>query len=377
MTYTITCHDVYNYGASLQAYALQKYLQSIGIDNRIIDYMPDYLAWHYHLSWFISSRGNHYGMMRKNFLLRGLYVLHRYLKDMKSLSRKHAFDNFRNANMILTERCSCINDINSVVDDADVLIAGSDQIWNSFSLENGLDHAFYLAFGPKSAKRISYAASFGANEIKSQHKTFVAEQLKHFDKISVREGKGLSLLESFGLKGQVVMDPVFLLDQSFWIKVANKPVLNNPYILVYAIGGMSDGMRNMISQIEQEGKYQVIAIRSNKATKGIQEIGNAGPADFISLIKGAVCVLSNSFHATAFSIIFHKPFYSFPYGNKKSSERIQELLRILGLTERYDCNCFSLEDVMNYECVQEILDVKRNESRKWLKDSIINKDDEK
>lgn len=369
-TYTITCHNVYNYGASLQAYALQKYLLSRGVENKIIDYMPDYLAWHYHLSWFISSRGNHYGMMRKNFLLRGLYVLHRYLKDLKSLGRKRAFDDFRNANMILTERSRCVNEINSQVDDADVLIAGSDQIWNSHSLENGLDSAFYLDFGPREAKRISYAASFGANVINEKDIVFVKEQLGRFNKISVRENNGLRLVESIGFKGEVVLDPVFLLDASSWDSMANKNVPTYPYILVYSIGSMSEGMKRMIGQIKRDGRYKIIAIRSNKAVKGIREIANAGPAEFLSLIKGASYILSNSFHATAFSIIFHKLFYSFPYGNKKSSERILGLLQILGLANRYDCDCFSLSEVIDYDNVQMTLEGMQTWSREWLKNVI-------
>lgn len=372
-TYTITCHDVYNYGASLQAYALQKFLLSVGIDNKIINYMPDYLAWHYHLSWFISSRGNHYNLMRKNFLLRGLYVLHRYFKDLKSIERKRAFDDFRDSNMILTKRCSCADEINDVVADADVLIAGSDQIWNSYSLENGLDRAFYLDFGPQSARKISYAASFGANEIKEQNREFVTKQLGHLNEISIREGKGLALLESLGFSGKLVMDPVFLLDQSFWLQAANKPTLREQYILVYAIGSMSEGMKEVISKIKREGKYRIISIRSNKAIKGIEEIKNAGPVDFISLVKNASCILSNSFHATAFSLIYHKPFYTFSYGNKKSSERILELLRVVGLTERYDCKHFLLDDSINYDKVQMILNAKQKESREWLVNALKNK----
>ena len=136
---------------------------------------------------------------------------------------------------------------------------------------------------------------------------------------------------------------------------------------------MSERMKEVISKIKREGKYRIISIRSNKAIKGIEEIKNAGPVDFISLVKNASCILSNSFHATAFSLIYHKLFYTFSYGNKKSSERILELLRVVGLTERYDCKHFLLDDSINYDKVQMILNAKQKESREWLVNALKSK----
>jgi hypothetical protein len=368
-TYTITCHNVYNYGASLQAFALQKFLLSRGIDNKIIDYLPDYLSWHYHFRWWISPRGSHYGLLKKCAPLRFCYVIRRYLRDMMSVNRKQAFDSFLENNMSLTQRCTTIDEINKCVADADILIAGSDQIWNSYSLENGLDGAFYLDFGPREAKRISYAASFGVNILKEKDKTFVKNMLAHFNLISVREEKGKELISTFGYNADVVLDPVFLLDKSEWNTLASSSIPSNPYVLIYAIGGMSDRMSQMVKQIERDGSYEILCIRSNRSVEGLKEIKTAGPVEFVSLIKSASCILSNSFHATAFSIIFEKPFYTFSYGEAKTSERLLNLLSITSLLTRYNCETFDIHKTVNYDDVRIQLQTYINKASQWIENA--------
>ena len=371
-TYTITCHNVYNYGASLQAFALQKFLLSRGIDNKIIDYMPEYLSWHYHFRWWISPRGSHYGLLKKCAPLRFCYVLRRYLRDVMSLKRKYAFDTFLESNMVLTKRCTTVDEINKCVSDADILIAGSDQIWNSYSLENGLDRAFYLDFGPRDAKRISYAASFGVNMVKEKDNTFVKNMLARLNLITVREQKGKELISTFGLNADVVLDPVFLLDKKEWDVLAgtSSHIPSNPYVLVYAIGGLSGKMEKMIEQVLKDCGYDILCLRSNRSIKSLKEIKNAGPVEFINLIKNASCILSNSFHATAFSIILQKPFYTFSYGGSKSSERLFELLSITDLLGRYNCATFDLNKGVDYAGAQAKLQSRIEEAREWIENII-------
>lgn len=369
-TYTITCHNVYNYGASLQAFALQKFLLSRGIDNKIIDYMPEYLSWHYHFRWWISPRGSHYGLLKKCAPLRFCYVFRRYLRDVMSLKRKRAFDTFLESNMVLTKRCTTVDEINKCVANADILIAGSDQIWNSYSLENGLDSAFYLDFGPCDAKRISYAASFGVNIVKENTRKFVVEKLHRFNKLSIREEKGQHLLESLGFASTVVSDPVFLLEPAEWGKIQGSKHIEGQYVLLYAIGSASKEMMKMASQIEKETGCKLISIRSNNPIDKVSEVKDAGPAEFVDLIKNATYVLSNSFHATAFSLIFQKHFYSFSYGSHKTSERIVNLLHSVGLDDRYNPDEFDKTKIIEYSMVNFKLDAIRSTSTDWL-DNVI------
>lgn len=364
-TYTITCHNVYNYGASLQAFALNKYLNSQGYDNVIINYMPDYLSWHFKFSWWISARSSHYSMLKSNPLLRFLFVTLRFLRDMPYLGRKHAFDRFSNKYLRISEICNKSTEINRIVQDAEVLIAGSDQIWNSFSLENGRDPLFYLDFGPDNAKRISYAASFGANIILNEYHNFVVTKLACFDAISVRESKGFDLLASLGFKSSVVVDPVFLLDRSEWVSMVDGRGKKSKYILVYAIGGLSDDIIKMALLVAEKTGYEVICIRSNAPQKAFKEIKDAGPIEFISLIANAEYVISNSFHATAFSIIFEKEFYTFAYSNKESSERLRNLLDSVHLLSRYNSLHLDVDNI-NYADVRVLLNTLVNESKKWI-----------
>ena len=155
---TITCHDVYNAGASLQSYALMTFLRNNGHDVEIIDYKPDYLSHHYDL-WYIPNP------KYRNILLKYPYLLAKLpgrLKDLFS-QRKKDYDNFTKNYLKLTNRYNSIEELKKNPPLADVYFAGSDQIWNTM-FNNGYDPAFYLQFGDKDTIKASYAASFAVEE---------------------------------------------------------------------------------------------------------------------------------------------------------------------------------------------------------------------
>lgn len=369
-TYTITCHNVYNYGASLQAYALQSFLHSKGIENTIINYMPEYLSWHYHLSWWVPKRGRHNKVLC-NPLIRFLYVIRRYFRDLRYLNRKKAFDDFTNKYLDISDLCTNKKDIECVIKNADVLIAGSDQIWNSANLENGNDDNYYLTFGNSSIKRISYAASFGASMINVEKKQTIATLLKSFDAISVREKTGLRILHELGSSGVQVLDPVFLLDNEQWLRFAqNGMKIPGNYILLYCIGKCNENVLSFAKKISMREGLKIIVIRSNVSVNNFESVANASPIDFVSLIHNASYILSNSFHATAFSIILNKNFYSFSY-NEKSSTRIMELLEFLGLADRYNPSTICYLKPIDYSIVNKKLKNKIEDSASWLLNTIL------
>ena len=188
---TITCHDVYNYGASLQAYALQHYLESIGHNCQIIDYKPDYLSNHYNLRSVANPRFD-------KPMLRQLYLMAKLPGRIGSLSRKRRFDRFTSDYLHLTTtRYASSDQIAANCPKADVYIAGSDQIWNTF-FQNGHDKAFYLDFAKGKGRLVSYAASFATEKIFNDADDFVRSELKNFDAVSVRESSALTLLEALG-----------------------------------------------------------------------------------------------------------------------------------------------------------------------------------
>ena len=175
---TITCHNVYNAGASLQAYALAEYLNSIGHECQIIDYKPDYLK-HYKLFGVSNPRYN-------KPVLRELYNIAKFPGRLKARfgKRKKEYDRFTEDYLPVTNECYTSNEeLKSNPPEADIFFAGSDQIWNSF-FNNGKDPAFYLDFAPLGAVKASYAASFATENIVTELKPQIKEWLSNMRRCS-------------------------------------------------------------------------------------------------------------------------------------------------------------------------------------------------
>jgi len=333
---TITCHHVYNYGAALQAYALQTFLQQQGHDVQIIDYVrPGANANFKKGMTEIPKSSRLYWLGSKSNLITRLYCVWKNRNSNTSIKRCEAFNRFQADYFHLTRRYSSIEDLRQDAPDADVYIAGSDQIWNPL-LANGKDLSFYLDFGSPKTKRISYAASFSitADAISDEHAAFVHSFLNKFDSISVREHTGLSILTKVGVKGEEVLDPVFLLSIDEWKNtIAPTPLVKDKYILVYHLFSSSSGLKEYVIDQRRKTGFKVVCI-NDKTTRPYADIqfNDAGPLDFLNLILNAEMVVADSFHATAFSIIFQKDFHVFY--NRPNISRIADLLHNLELDDR-------------------------------------------
>lgn len=362
---TITCHNVYNYGASLQAYALQRFLEIQGNDVEIINYMPNYLSFHYRISTYISADEYRYKPSLKHLYVRLLFAIYRYLRSLNGLPRKRSFDSFTSQYLKLTRKYTNYKQLVSRPPVADVYIAGSDQIWNSKYMENGKDPAFYLNF-IKSKPKFSFAASFGANEMDDGLKPLIKDWLSKFNAISVRESSGAEILNSLGIQSMVVCDPVFLLDIKQWMAIYRK-VLSGRFLLIYNIGPINNNIVQMAKKIAKERKLTIVSIKDKYKVEGADiYIDNAGPCEFVSLIMDAEFVLSNSFHATAFSIIFSKQFYTFTFNNINSSSRMTNLLNNMHLKHRFDPSVEDPIDTINYMDVMATLSTYKQEGKDWL-----------
>ena len=294
---TITCHNVYNLGASLQAYALAAYLQSQGHEVEIIDYQPLYLR-HYRLAGVPNPRFD------KPFL-RQAYQIAKFpgrLYDRLTSKRKKAFDRFTAQYLPVTQtKYSDLASLRAAPPEADLYIAGSDQIWNPL-FQNGKDPAFFLDFVPQNKRRISYAASFAVEEMTEESGKLMSPWLKNLDAISVREKSGLKLLGRMGLNGIWVVDPVFLLNFDCWRKLAI-PIPAG--LFVYDFDN-SPKVQEIAHRLANRENIKIVSVFS---WAGVQEaFPDIGPQEFLGAIWNAKLVLSNSFHATAFALIFHKNF---------------------------------------------------------------------
>ncbi len=322
---TITCHDVYNAGASLQAYALQTYLNTLpNIENVIIDYKPDYLSRHYYI-WGINKRYS------KNFLTKAVYYAVKLPKRMLRLleRRKMAYDKFKKKHLVITDKKYTSNlELKQYLPEADIYIAGSDQIWNPL-LKNGHDNAFYLDFVPENKKKIAYAASFSVDSLDKSIKEGIKGYLEKFHRISIRESSGTKIVQDLGIQRVIhVVDPVFLLDKNMWSRVIAKNYFEK-YILVYDFDNnpMIKDMAQKLSKLYNLKIYSIL--KSDYADRNFYK---CGPCDFVSLIRNAQFVVSNSFHATAFSVIFHTPFYVF---NRQwgINSRMRDLVEMCGIEQ--------------------------------------------
>lgn len=366
---TITCHNVYNFGASLQAYALLTYLKNLGHDVEIIDYMPKYLS--YNL-WHISPKWN------KNILLRLAFFAYVIPKRISQKKEREKFDKFTDEFLYLSKnRYSSIEELKEKVPLADIYFAGSDQIWNTYS-QNGKDPSFYLDFAPSHSIKASYAASLSTSVINPDYEEQVKTWLSKLDYITVREKTGVKILNELGFNDvKVVLDPVFLLGKDKWSKIAEPTLFKEKYLLVYDQENNRSIKKNAI-RLAKKYNLKIVAIESlYPMLYAHKRIRNTGPRDFLSLILNCDLCLTNSFHCIAFSIIFNKEFLLFPRTHQKVNSRMFDLLSSINLQNRIiETNfMYDYSEEINYSEVNEIINSNIIFSKNIINEIILIKND--
>ncbi len=294
----ITCQNAVNHGARLQCYALSHWLQKQGHEVEVIDYRPscslDAKPWFWP------------GLSIKKWVKLFLY----YPARKRNIERRKYFDAFSHKYIPLTKQeYNNIGDLRRNPPTADLFIAGSDQIWNT-TLSNGSDPAYYLDFGSSDIRRESFAASFGTEELKHGTEEFVKTNLMRFDKITVREQSALNILKFLGFEGTVQEDPVFLLSATEWDEIADGIGSGEKYLLVYDFY-VSEDIKFEAQKIAYSKNLKIYNISHKEFSYADKNFIYAGPETFVSLIKNATYVISNSFHGTAFAMIYGVPFKVF------------------------------------------------------------------
>lgn len=366
---TITCHDVYNYGASLQAFALMRYLELEGHEVKVIDYIPDYLSHHYQF-WYIPKDNRFHDICQKHWLLHLFYSIRLIPVTYKTWHRIKPFKMFKKHDLKCTRRYSSLKELQENPPNAELYIAGSDQIWNCI-VSNGNDPAFYLNFGEKKTKRISYAASFAISEIPIEKRPFIIQYLKALDNISVREATGVKILNELGYQGVQVLDPVCLLSAEQWLSFAgDKPIIEENYLLVYNLFPGNGNLNVAVKRVARRHSLKVIAINDVAEYPGADKnVSNAGPREFVNLIAYSKYVICDSFHGTAFAIIFNKPIEV--YYNKSNSSRISDFLTGVGMQERYNPKGEIDIQSIDWSFVSSKLKLQIDYSKDFLKDNTV------
>lgn len=325
---TLTCHNVYNPGASLQAYALCRYLSDCGHTVSVIDYRPDYLSGHFSLT-----------AVPDQWRRRGLslpYLLAKLPGRLMSRRRKKPFDRFTDSYLPLTPRSyNTVGELRADPPQADCYVAGSDQIWNTL-FPTGRDAAFFLDFGPDSVRRVSYAASFATPGLAPDCREAVRRHLQRFDVLSVREGSGVTLVSDLGLEAVQVADPVLLLDKDRWLALAEPSGLTlkapGGYIALYDFDE-SPQTRAVVDKLRSQTGLPVFSIGGARRRYADRSFTRLSPLQFVDAIAQAEYVVTGSFHATVFSMMFQKPF-AFVERLDGLNERMTDLLRWTGLEQR-------------------------------------------
>ena len=345
----ITIHDPdVNYGSTLQSCGTYQFIKSLGYDVQLIDYKPDYKSFKQRI---------------KKHVLQIVFWkdAHRRRKKIDQYFAQHAS---------LTRRYVTREDLFADPPVADVYITGSDVIWNRDVNPEGGDPAYYLGF-VRSGMKMSYAPSMGQWQ-SDENVRHIVDQVSDFVYLSVREERSREQLEAAGLKNvKCVMDPVFLLDVANYQKQI-QPNIYGDYTLVYLMSDTPE-KRERVNQLARSYGDRVVAFGGFKRkSESDVFIRDAGVEDFLSLIYHAKHIITDSFHCTAFSLIFNKQFWYLP--SIDSSMRIENMLQYVGLERRIISQSVKLDDATRsdicYEIVNELLRPKIEASKSYLRDAL-------
>lgn len=323
-----TCY-VDNFGACLQAYSLQKMIEILGYRCEIIKYTP------------IESL--HEKKLSQQILHDGKEIL-RIVKrpsHLKELKRRRLFSRFRKE--LLSFGKDFFPTIESLYQNPppyDIYVTGSDQLWNPIIHNKTNNKAYFLDFAPAGKKRVAYAPSIGLSVLPDAYKAEMSQLLNKLDHISIREETGRQIVEALTDKPcRVVLDPTLLHDKDFWKKIAVDYHHKKPYIFCYLFGA-PEYIGRFVQYVKEKTGYDVVVIpfTERERCSDYIKITTLGPREFLGLIQNATLVITDSFHATAFSINLNVPFYSLLRNTdadaNNMNSRIFNMLDLAGLNER-------------------------------------------
>lgn len=318
--FTLTTQYANNMGALLQCYALSKYLNSVdNIECEVLQYLPE----GYNRSWTSFHRPR---MLRD--VIKMMYEFVRFDLQIARKRKQAKMRRFINEFIPLSKKTYKRKDIMAHPPTADGFIVGSDQIWN-FKLRK--DMTYFLDFVSEDAKKISYAASV-ADDWCQEDIDMIKPILSRFDEISIRERGNLPCVNAALIEKEatVVCDPVFLLSRKQWDEIKVTPDIKEPYIFCYFLS-VTPFAVDTVRRIRSLTGYKVVHLNLNALDKFNSDIviKEADPKEFIGLISNASYVCTNSFHCSAFSMIYRRNLTFVP--KHMANERVVQLEKTFGI----------------------------------------------
>ncbi len=386
----LTFHRVINYGALLQAYALQRKIEELGFDAEIIDYASAGTMDQHHgnakdsmmrkVLIYASNPTKHYGHIKRRLELRVVRRLEDQLFKKQSLRQFQSFELFKEGYLKISNRSyNTIDDLNETNRIYDSIIAGSDQVWNPFITQN--DISYFLSFVKDDNKKISYATSFGSRNIPVEFQHRIVPLLKKIRHLSARETSGAELVSTLsGRDVEIVVDPTLLLTSTQWEEIIKDNRFEEPYIFCYAFFD-NPAVRRLCRHLSRITGFKIIRLTLYpKTLQRIKEsldsstvyVSDSGPLECLALFKKASVVVTNSFHGLMFSVNFKKDI--FVVSPELGIERIIDFLRRYNLNDRlkrFDDDLPAKEDIkIDYAMVEPVLRCEREKSIEFLKNSL-------
>lgn len=361
-------YSICNYGNVYQAFALNHYLRNkYGYEVYTIDLKKQKRT--------ITSYSFYFAKKIKKIFKnkRDFFIVDKIASDKKKKSFKEFFE--QNVPTVSFETFDEVMNYGF-----DMFVVGADVVWHQeHSFINSLK---FFDFGNKYKPiKISYAASFGNEWIPKENKKKIKVCLEDFRGVSVRESSTIDLLKKVGVSNvKHVLDPVFLLDKSIWMTMEQKPSLVNVerYCVVYLLTPQKYEIE-FINKLTEKTKIRVIIITYTDDAygkfdlqDGCQLYSECSPQEWLWLMNHAQMVITDSFHAVAFSVIFQKQFWAM--NRNKMMKRIINLLEQIGAMDRlinqdYDVEIFN--SCLSYEIIRDRIEILKKESVKFLDDSLI------
>lgn len=360
----VTFYNAHNYGAMLQAVALQDFL-SEKYDSYIINYRNPIIDKRYKL---LKWENKNIKTIIKN-TIKFIALNH------KNNMRNKAFERFLKENFKLTKQYNSEEELKEDYPKFDCYITGSDQVWNH-EITKGISDIYTLNFGASNIKKISYAASIGTTNFNKKNTIELTERLNRLDYISVRESSALEFLKNkVNKKVFEVIDPTLLVTKEYWDKKTKDcKKEKEKYILAYHLGVNLEYVK-IVNFLSEYFGYKVIYFEKiNKYYNNpLRSAFTCGPKEFVNLIKNAEFVISNSFHGTVISTIYHKQFLVVPH--TETGSRMIDLMKKLKLENRIvkkfsDLKESQYKDMIDYTKTDKILEKEKNKSIEYLENAL-------
>ena len=322
----ITRHAIANYGSLLQAFATEELIRQLGHDPLIIDYCPKQEHLPQRETLLLASKPNWSSNPVKRLIYLALRLPPAYWADAR-------FARERRALLAMSRPYGSAALLESSPPQADIYLTGSDQVWGPIA-GGSMDKAYCLSFAPQDGICISFAASFGKSDFVQANQDAFSSLLSRYRMISVREDSGITQLAQMGIPAVQVLDPTLMLSENDWKPFGATRPLKQDYVLVYQLHNNPE-LNAYAKRAARELGLPLVRLSASlhQISRGGRFVYLPDSHTFLSYIRHARCVITDSFHATAFSINFSTPFVNI-LSPEQNTDRIMSLLRLTGLKQR-------------------------------------------